>query len=206
MDFNEMAKANLTKLAAEPKGGGWVTATNQEFAALASQGLVQTDGQADAEGDVYFSITETGRNWLAAHTPPTIYKTPAFDASDADWNQPRRRGAGLKKTAGPSLRELWRLDAMPVGASVHIPATAEVPEPWKSYGSTIAAENKRWATMKRDDRGELMSVARKARGKEETRYYPVYEYSKYFVIFRAHDNDPCGPGARIKRVDPVTKR
>ncbi len=223
MTFDEMARTNLGKLMDQPGKGGWVSKDNPEFMALANANFVATDGAVDAEGDVYYTITPNGEVWLkgpvvpsktakAAPAPqePAVMLTPtmdedgylvyrrdlSFDTSDAAWNQPRRRGSGLKSATATPLREQWGLDALPVGASIHIPATTEVPEPWKSYGSTIAMENKRHATAT----GE--TVERKVRGKDETRLYPVYNYSKYFVIFRAHEGDPKGPGARIKRVDP----
>lgn len=219
-EFETMAKEQLTKLAAQPNGGGWVSVDNVDFAGLRANGLVETEGHPDADGDVYYTITDAGRAFIAPAPKLNVLSDAAteafakeynrFDASDADWNQPRRRGAGLKKPKGTPLREQWGLDDMPVGASIHLAVTEQVSEPWKSYGSTIAGENKRWAkalTTEAPGRGLIpVTIARKVRGKDETKEYPVYEYSKYFVIFRAHENDPLGPGARIKRVDPVTKR
>ncbi len=222
MNFDEMARTNLGKLMDQPSKGGWVSKDNPEFMALASANFVATDGQVDADGDIYYTITLNGEEYVRQPPIPHAHvvkdndglgsvakpakaapaqPAPGFnwDTTDAAWNQPRRRGSGLKSATATPLREQWALDVLPVGTSVHIPATAEVPEPWKSYGSTIAMENKRYATAT----GE--TVERKVRGKDEMKLYPVYRYSKYFVIFRAHEDDPKGPGARIKRVDPATR-
>lgn len=226
--------------AIEANGGGWVAKDNSHYLLLAEHGYVATDGEVDADGDVFYQLTDLGKAWLSASRqsvspvappkppkPPRAPKlvhpapvesqaavtplpvgdewahvSPTVDIVEEEWNRPaRRRGFARKESAKPTLRDVMRLDELPIGGSRHIAPTEAIPEPWKSYGSTVAAENKRHAKPRLDVDGRPMTVFRKVRGKDTRAAYPVFDYSKRFVIFQAHPNDPKGPGARILRVE-----
>ena len=56
--LNDLAKAG---------GGGWISPESTgPFDALVGDGLVSTDHAPDADGDVYYALTDTGRKWLEA--------------------------------------------------------------------------------------------------------------------------------------------
>ena len=52
---------------AEAGGSGWIGPEDQPaYNALVEQGLAESDGEVDAEGDVFYRITDIGRQWLMA--------------------------------------------------------------------------------------------------------------------------------------------
>jgi hypothetical protein len=139
---------------------------------------------------------------------------PVFPASlahissdvDSDAPPPVRTRAGVIRTAGESpVRKALNFDALEIGQSRHIAVTEEIPEPWKHYASSVALENRRHATQRMNPDGSPVVQLRNVKAKDGTKHpkpFGVFDYSKKFYIYKAADNDPRGPGARVKRVQP----
>lgn len=210
--LNDLAKAG---------GGGWIGPESRgPFDALVAEGLVETDGVIDPEGDVYYALTDTGRKWLEANgkgdqatkAPPQPKTAPAtsaasvatistgFDVAEETWNQPhRQRGRRHEADHEAFLAEL-DLDAAPVGGSKHIAVTEAIPKPWLHYYRVISLVNKRFATPRLNPDGTPEMKERANRKTGELQNFPTFDYSKRFLIYQAKKDDPKGPGARVKRV------
>ncbi len=125
---------------------------------------------------------------------------------DDDAPPPARapRGFALNRERGESpVRKALNLDALEIGQSRHIAVTAEIPEPWKHYASSVALENRRHATQRKNADGSPVVHLRNVKAKDGTKHpkpFSVFDYAKKFYIYKAADNDPRGPGARVKRI------
>jgi hypothetical protein len=76
------------------------------------------------------------------------------------------------------------LEQLTLDHSYHIPATDNVPEPYKFYGHTVVAENSKWVKHAMEGgKGEL----------------------KHFTIRPVGADDKRGVGARLYRVANITK-
>lgn len=120
---------------------------------------------------------------------------------------PRGFALAHRERGESPVRKALALDALEIGQSRHIAATAEIPEPWKHYASSVSLENRRHATQRKNADGSPLVRIRNIKGKDGTVHpkpFGVFDYAKKYLIYKAADNDPRGPGARVKRVDPVT--
>lgn len=85
---------------------------------------------------------------------------------------------------------LYPFDALEVGQSFHVPATAERPNPAKSLASTVSSANKRYAVIVPG----ATRVDRKGNEVAET------EQTRRFRVTAAAPDDARGAGARVFRV------
>lgn len=85
---------------------------------------------------------------------------------------------------------LYPFDALEVGQSFHVPATAERPNPAKSLASTVSSANKRYAVIVPG----ATRVDRKGNEVAET------EQTRRFRVIAAAPDDARGAGARVFRV------
>ena len=210
--LNDLAKAG---------GGGWIGPESRApFDELVTEGLVSTDGAPDADGDVYYGLTDTGRKWLQANDtspqpatmPPRQKITPAtpaasapavssgFDTEEATWNEPHRQRSRRHDANHEAFLADLDLDNAPVGGSKHIAVTEAVPKPWLHYYRVISGVNKRFATLCVNFDGSPVMTERTSRKTGELKNVPTFDYSKRFLIYQAKKDDPKGPGARVKRV------
>ena len=196
----------LKSLAAE---GGWIDGADENVRVHIANGYAQTDGELDGDGDYYVELTEIGKQaaieagWTAAPRVAAVVAreaAPRFDniSSEVDDDAPELRSTRLRGKKS-NLREALGFDELEIGQSRHIAVTDTIPSPWKSYGSTVSLENKRYASPKYEDGLQVTVIRKTADGPKR---YPVYTYTKKFTIYRAGANDPRGPGARLKRIDP----
>lgn len=202
-------------------GGGWIGPESRAaFDELVAEGLVSTDGAPDADGDVYYGLTDTGRKWLqasgksaeATKAPPAPKTAPAtlavatatvssgFDTEEATWNEPHRQRSRRHAADHEAFLAELDLDNAPVGGSKHIAVTEAVPKPWLHYYRVISGVNKRFATPRLNPDGTPEFVERTSRKTGELKNFPTFDYSKRFLIYQAKKDDPKGPGARVKRV------
>ena len=209
---------------AEAGGGGWIGPESRAtFDALVEEGMAETDGAPDADGDVYYSVSDLGLKWLAANAkgapvgekpakaakvaesvslaPAAPMAVSGFETDDAPWNNPYRT-----RVSGPSPEvevfvKAMDFDAFPVGGSRHVSVTKDVPEPWKFYERAVYLENKRHATPAENADGTPVMQMRKGRKTGAVKPVPVLKYERRFVIYKAKEDDPHGAGARVKRVE-----
>lgn len=105
-----------------------------------------------------------------------------------------------------------------VGASFHVPKTADRPEPVKTVSSTVSNYNRKHAYDLRDVNGQLIMEDQSyneaikdvngnpvldANGKKVYRHVeatgPKQGYTKFFKVFPVGPKDPRGEGARVFR-------
>lgn len=146
----------------------------------------------------------------ATRRAPVIPTSLAHISAEIDNDAPpparAPRGFAASRAAGESpVRKALALDALEIGQSRHIAATAEIPEPWKHYASSVALENKRHATQRKNADGSPVVTIRNVKAKDGTVHpkpFASYDYAKKYIIYKAAANDPRGAGARVMRVDP----
>jgi hypothetical protein len=120
----------------------------------------------------------------------------------APWNTYRRNKDRVRDERNVTLVRALDLDSFPVGGSKHIKPTEKVPKPWTTYASMVSIASRRYSTPKLDASGAPIMMRRKKRGGKdgEEVLLPALNYSRRFIIYKAHDDDPEGPGARVMRV------
>jgi hypothetical protein len=98
---------------------------------------------------------------------------------------PIKRGGG-----GGGAPTKYPFDQLEVGKSFFVPATAKLPNPLKTLGSTISSANHRYATVtgekvvERSKRGARNKLVLDANGNKimETKTVPTYEFTRKFTI------------------------
>lgn len=98
---------------------------------------------------------------------------------------PIKRGGG-----GGGAPTKYPFDNLQVGNSFFVPATAKLPNPLKTLGSTVSSANHRFATVvgekevERSKRGERNKLVLDANGHKimEVKTVPVYQFTRKFTI------------------------
>ncbi len=120
-------------------------ASNAEIAALAKDGLVETNTEI-ADGDK-FAVRATDKGValnaeLLAASPPSgsgFAMPSSFVTGEGFVPSPSRGGRG---------RSLYDFESLAVGGFIFVPATDEKPNPAKSLASTVSSATKRSAPKK----------------------------------------------------------
>lgn len=133
----------MEQAVATTKGGAVTHATKAELEALQRDGLIEIGPQEKPGSNKFaFRATEAGVRAFEAggnksNTVAASADSKGFEIlSDIPLPAKARR-------SGPTGK--YPFDALEVGKSFFIPATAEKPEPWKSLQSTVTAAQRRYA-------------------------------------------------------------
>lgn len=175
--------------------------------------LAMTD-PADAT-KVRCRITTAGASFLTNHVNPLneIKETPVvsnFGIIDGAVLPVSKRGGG-----GGGAPIKYPFDQLQVGQSFFVPATAKLPNPLKTLGSTISSANIRYADkigekeVTRAKRGEKNKLVLDANGQKimETKTVPEYKFNRKFSIRGVEAGKSYGnwvaeaSGALIQRVE-----
>lgn len=123
-----------------------------------------------------------------------------------------------RKSTGRGRSEHYPFSTMEINGWVHIPNSAEMPDPAKTLQSTVSSANTRFAVEKKDANGAVImedktvsiaqrdpagNVMKGADGKlvrhSVTESRPALQYTKRFVIYAVDASDALGAGAVILR-------
>jgi hypothetical protein len=133
-------------------------------------------------------VTTAGAALLTANQNPVIEKVEnkmSYEIIDDAELPPIKRGGG-----GGGAPTKYPFDALEVGKSFFVPATAKLPNPLKTLGSTISSANHRYAkvtgekVVERSKRGARNKLVLDANGNKimETKNVPTYEFTRKFTI------------------------
>ncbi len=207
--------ALLTALAAATAAAPFYMHVSDEDAGpLVAAGYAEANPSTELmkDGMKATRISTTGLQYLSAQTPAdggvpaTGWTAPAAEAPAAapaaakpvyavvsSFVLPEKKRVGGTGGARPEVFPFSKLEA--VGAAFFIPATAEKPNPEKSYASTVASASDRYAT---DDTTKPMTANRKNR-----MAHPKI-YARKFAIRRIEDGAAFGfpgvAGAAVGRI------
>ncbi len=160
-------------------------------------------------------ITSAGASFLTNHVNPLneVKETPVvsnFGIIDGAVLPVSKRGGG-----GGGAPIKYPFDQIQVGQSFFVPATAKLPNPLKTLGSTISSANIRYADkigekeVTRAKRGEKNKLVLDANGQKimETKTVPEYKFNRKFSIRGVEAGKSYGnwtaeaSGALIQRVE-----
>ena len=162
-------------------------------------------------------ITSAGASFLTNHVNPLNdvqdKETPVvsnFGIIDGAVLPVSKRGGG-----GGGAPIKYPFDQLQVGQSFFVPATAKLPNPLKTLGSTISSANVRYADkigekeVTRAKRGEKNKLVLDANGQKimETKTVPEYKFNRKFSIRGVEAGKQYGnwtaeaSGALIQRVE-----
>ncbi len=160
-------------------------------------------------------ITSAGASFLTNHVNPLneVKETPVvsnFGIIDGAVLPVSKRGGG-----GGGAPIKYPFDQLQVGQSFFVPATAKLPNPLKTLGSTISSANIRYADkigekeVTRAKRGEKNKLVLDANGQKimETKTVPEYKFNRKFSIRGVEAGKSYGnwtaeaSGALIQRVE-----
>jgi hypothetical protein len=133
-------------------------------------------------------VTTAGAALLTANQNPVIEKVEnkmSYEIIDDAELPPIKRGGG-----GGGAPTKYPFDQLEVGKSFFVPATAKLPNPLKTLGSTISSANHRYAkvtgekVVERSKRGARNKLVLDANGNKimETKNVPTYEFTRKFTI------------------------
>jgi len=133
-------------------------------------------------------VTTAGASLLTANQNPVTEKVEnkmSYEIIDDAELPPIKRGGG-----GGGAPTKYPFDQLEVGKSFFVPATAKLPNPLKTLGSTISSANHRYATVtgekvvERSKRGARNKLVLDANGSKimETKTVPTYEFTRKFTI------------------------
>lgn len=157
-------------------------------------------------------ITPAGAQYLMHHMNSNKETTQVteYEIFDNFEVTPTKRGRG-----GAGAPQKYPFDKLEVGKSFFVAATAKVPNPIKSLGSTISQANLRYAvqtdtkTVERSKRGAKNKLVLDDNGHKiiEQREVPVYDFKRKFTIRAVKEGEvnsrgfvAPGDGAVITRV------
>ncbi len=137
-------------------------------------------------------VTTAGAALLTAHQNPVIEGNNSMELNVSKFEvitdavlPPIKRGGG-----GGGAPTKYPFDNLQVGNSFFVPATARLPNPLKTLGSTVSSANHRYANVvgekevERSKRGERNKLVLDANGNKimEVRIVPVYQFTRKFTI------------------------
>jgi len=159
-------------------------------------------------------VTTAGAALLTANQNPVTenevkHTMSNFEIIDDAELPPIKRGGG-----GGGAPTKYPFDKLDVGKSFFVSATAKLPNPLKTLGSTISSANHRYANVtgekvvERSKRGARNKLVLDANGNKimETKTVPTYEFTRKFTIRGVKSGVKYGnwiapaDGALIKRV------
>jgi hypothetical protein len=193
IDFQLLKQINDATMSA----AGMLYVSQAESLPLLNQQLVEINANfVDAEGRIATRITQKGIEEMSKHTQahaPAIAAVAAIAAINGfaivDGIEPpvSRRGSG---NVGDKK---YPFDALKVGQSFFVPASEQMPEPWKKLGSTVSSATARYAV----ETGET-------RTNRSGEVVPKMKPTRRFVLRKVDDGAPWGhsgkPGAAIFRL------
>lgn len=148
--------------AASAAAPGYMNVPQTDAASLGNLVEVNPDPQfANAEGHPAVRISALGTSYLAQNAAPVAKATAAPVAAQTfkvlQFALPEAKRVGGSGGARP---EVYPFSKLEVGDSFFVPATAEKPNPAKSFGSTVASATNRYAE---DDTSQPKRANRKGR-------------------------------------------
>jgi hypothetical protein len=196
----------LSLIAATGDVGLMLTKDEGQEAVDAGDAAVDTTVVAGDTAKV--TLTDQGKAKVAAQTPAEVAK-PSFTLRDSIEPPTIKRGGG-RKTA----ESAYPFDAMEIGQSFHIPATATNPNPAEKIASTVSGQRVKYAvktgetetitqkTYAKDAEGKFV---KNAEGKrvvtgEITKTRDKMKLGRDFIVRSVGDDDPDGKGARVWRI------
>lgn len=184
-----------------------VDVSNPDVAALIAAKLVEVNPNAlDANGHPQSRATEEGKNYLTANKDE-IAKMTAATAQTAATGTAAAAPAGIKlvsnyelpeapaRRGGVARTETYPFGTMEVKQAFFIAATADKPNPERSFASTVTSARERYAVP------AVPAATRKNRKQVDV---PVMTYPRDFKIRRVEDGAAFGfpgvAGAVVARV------
>lgn len=190
---HSVSPADVATLKAIPVDG-FTHLTDAEGANLVQLGYVEVN-PGMVQGDKKAArLTEAGKSFLSS-LPADAVTSTSTGASDAkfasaivnDFEMPAARRVGPKRS------ETYPFSKLELNQAFFIPATAEKPNPEKSFASSVISARARFAT-----------VTSETRKNRKGRDVPVLTFTRDFQIRRLEDGAPFGmagtPGAVVKRI------
>lgn len=163
---------------------GYTFCSIEVAAYLVKNGFVEQN--PDMKNEAGALATRATQKGIDAAKKPEVTKVSEFLIEDVALPAAKRGGNGkVGNTKYP-------FDALEVGQSFFIPATAERPNPVKALASTVTSANARYAVEVKDEAGVVQT-----RTNRKGREVPVVEYQRLFGIRK--DTKDGVEGARIGR-------
>ena len=202
--------ALLVAIAEATFANSYLHVSAEDVKPLVDQALViQNPGIADASGALATKTTDAGNAYLTAHSAEVAALKASAAPAAAPATQPATPAATAKakmdikivdnfelpaaRRTGPTRGESYPFGQLAVGQAFFIPATAEKPNPERSYASTVTSAKDRYATV----------VEGQMRTNRKGRSVPVVTLTRDFAIRRLDDGAAFGQpgvaGAVIKR-------
>lgn len=220
MLLSEIHDATLHK--DEPTNYQFVS--EKDVGLMVNLGYVITNANVtNGQGNIAAKITQAGVQWLRENTPNLITQETEqveqveqpTQTQNQTMNTETQTEAAVKRARpvvsgivsnvdlpdvesrrGGARPETYPFSKMEVGQSFFIQATDEVPDPMKSYASTVASATNRYAE-------EIPGETRETR---KGNVVPKTKPTRVFKLIRVEDGAPFGaqfagkPGAAVKRV------
>ena len=195
--------------------GGYLALTQSEGAAIVQAGQATLDPNVAVEdGLAAVRLTQAGELALAV-TPAKAKRAPVVVTSGVRTNIP----APLKGKGGKHGSK-YPFDTMEIGASFHVPATLENPQPLASIQSSITMARAKFAQLLTNEDGspKMESVTVKDYQKDESgkivkdaeghrvvlssrqEQQQASKVTRDFVSAAVGADDPDGVGARVWRI------
>lgn len=198
----------LAEVAASPTGE--VLMTEGQAAEGIAAGYLVADVTRAADGRAPVKLTDAGFAKFQEGEAASAVSAPANYEIDTDVAMPTslsRRGGGRRGSSYP-------FDALQVGQSFHVPATAKMPKPAESLASTVTGARAKYAEPTGNQKEHTVveyqkgadgkGFAKDAEGKrikigETKEMRPETRITRDFRIVAVDASDPRGPGARVFR-------
>lgn len=181
---------------------GYAFVTQAEGEGLLAHGLITINGDiTDGNGGVAAITSAEGNKLAQEHIDSDKAAETAAWKFEIDDNVPlvNKRGGG----GGGKRERIYNFDALNIGQSFHLPATAEMPKPNRSIASAVSNATAEYAVEVKDSNGAVVMEAfeRKSKAGEvlERGVRPKLQNTRVFTVRAVDASDPRGPGARVYR-------
>lgn len=201
-----------TIVAATQSPEGFTYISEAKAKPLVDRGLIELNaGLKNDDGHMAVRATAAGVDLIAGNVPEAKDEPDAVQAAPTTQANPVPTQVAAQNVAATApattsfaidddvpmavlsrrgRSTLYPFDALEVGQSFHVPATAERPNPAKSLASTVSSANKRYAVV-------VPGATRVDRNGNEV---PETEQTRRFRVVAAAPDDARGEGARVFRV------
>lgn len=164
--------------------GGYVEASDA-LNELVKKGFAEI-GPANAEGKLAVRATTAG---VEAAKQPEAVKVNEAPAVRPSFTIVSGVAPPEAKRGGNKGQSIYPFEQMQPGQSFFIPATAEMPEPWKALASTATSATRRYDELLTENGQPVMETV-KVKGKDVTRQ--KRKHTRIFAMRPIQDGAPWG--------------